>query len=460
MTQSVIALLPTLAVSTVLVSFPAVGLVEAPSAEDPLSDQTITCEEMQRYPSRVFSGEIDLGTGTGSPTDVEYDCPRSLANLPMMGKLLGLAEDIRAEHGRPWCTGSIIHAQWRYYQFNLLEAGYAPGLLLKDNASLESRSSQRIFEYLEFWSYQGKFNFNKHKSFLNEIRSVRPALGDYYRRQLGFSPQASRQLADQAIAIVVNRAAGSFPGDEWDHIQRDLETARIAQGPRATLTSWLPTADPSDLRFALQVALLTGMDNERIQLLLDHVDELNQGDESLLFFATSNRKNMRSLIGRGARVDYENGFGKTALYYAIQDNDLASAKYLVEAGADVNHRYRTPDKGDWDCAYAIEGTARTPLMHAAQHADAAMLNLLLRKGAKLDDLDGVKWNAADYAYERKRIDNERFLNERGLFSPRHAADACAEKLGAESLGAAVNLPGWSACFDLLPEGMDSKVFDD
>ena len=41
-------------------------------------------------------------------------------------------------------------------------------------------------------------------------------------------------------------------------------------------------------------------------------------------------------------------------------------------------------------------------MHAAQHADVAMLKLLLASGARLADLDGVGFNALDYARMGRR----------------------------------------------------------
>src|ERR1044072_8567325 len=78
-----------------------------------------------------------------------------------------------------------------------------------------------------------------------------------------------------------------------------------------------------------------------------------------------------TLLSRGAQADYQNGFGKTALYYAIELNDLPLVELLLSSEADVNHRYKDPPgKDDYmaQCAYDISQWRRTPLMHAAQYA--------------------------------------------------------------------------------------------
>jgi len=53
-------------------------------------------------------------------------------------------------------------------------------------------------------------------------------------------------------------------------------------------------------------------------------------------------------------------------------------------------------------------------MHAAQHADVAMLKLLLARGARLDALDGMGFNALDYARLGHRPANAALLAGLGL----------------------------------------------
>src|SRR5580692_2612342 len=57
--------------------------------------ETITCADMRRDPTAVFSRTIDLGSSIYTPTDIDYDCEESLSQRPFLTRLLRLAEDIR-----------------------------------------------------------------------------------------------------------------------------------------------------------------------------------------------------------------------------------------------------------------------------------------------------------------------------------------------------------------------------
>ena len=169
------------------------------------------------------------------------------------------------------------------------------------------------------------------------------------------------------------------------------------------------------MRTALNIALLLQRPAGHIALLVDRVGPLDYGDEPPLLFALRNHRNVRFLLDRGAKIDYQNGFGKTALFYAIGLNDHKLVELLLDRGADVNHRYALVTKKDaFDCAYNIEHTARTPLMHAAQHADVSMLKLLVRRGARLHEVDGMGYNATAYALNADRPSNSTHLKSLGL----------------------------------------------
>src|SRR5207249_10944248 len=100
------------------------------------------------------------------------------------------------------------------------------------------------------------------------------------------------------------------------------------------------------LHMALNVALLRQRPPAHLTLLVDRVGSLNYGDESALFFALRNHRNVRFLLDREAKIDYQNGFGKTPLFYAIGFNDRPLVELLLGRGADVNHRYVSSDKKD------------------------------------------------------------------------------------------------------------------
>ena len=91
---------------------------------------------------------------------------------------------------------------------------------------------------------------------------------------------------------------------------------------------------------------------------------------------------------------------------------------LIAHGANINHAYKTaselrPD-GD-QCIYPdLLHTGRTPLMHAAQNSNVAMLKLLVKHGARLGATDDLDYNALDYAYMAKNKANEAYLRSLGM----------------------------------------------
>jgi hypothetical protein len=180
----------------------------------------------------------------------------------------------------------------------------------------------------------------------------------------------------------------------------------------------LKTSSPAEIDQALKAALLHNQSKQVIALLATHLNPIDNGDESALFFALHNKKYIQLLLNKGAAIDYVNGFGKTALFYAIENNTHSIVKYLLQKGANPNHPYKSKaelKKEDvFECKYQIEHTKRTPLMHAAHHSDIKMLKLLLKYGTRLNDLDELGFNALDYAILFKQPKNAQFLRSKGL----------------------------------------------
>jgi len=158
-------------------------------------------------------------------------------------------------------------------------------------------------------------------------------------------------------------------------------------------------------------------------VLLKRGARINVGDESALFFSLRSSEHMKFLLRRGANVNYENGFGKTVLFYAIEYKDFEMVKLLLGHKADVNHCYKSKEeikKISWEDfpfyqSYCmLTHNKRTPLMHAAQHGNAALIKLLLEHGANLNTRDQEGCNASDYARGGKKSENMLFLKSLGL----------------------------------------------
>lgn len=81
-------------------------------------------------------------------------------------------------------------------------------------------------------------------------------------------------------------------------------------------------------------------------------------------------------------IDHENIDGHTALQLAARNGDLATAKLLINYGANVNVQ---------------DGAHRSPLISAASHGHNAMVHLLLENGADITHKDFQEKTAMDSA---------------------------------------------------------------
>jgi ankyrin repeat protein len=84
-----------------------------------------------------------------------------------------------------------------------------------------------------------------------------------------------------------------------------------------------------------------------------------------------------------------NGIGETALTYVVIENHLVAARFLLNAGADVNTR---------------DHSAETPLMHASGLNYQEMVALLLEHGADVNAADQFQETALFKAVQRGSVE--------------------------------------------------------
>lgn len=416
-------------------------------------DGQLTCQDMRTHPARVFTGDVDLGSGSGSPIDVDYGCPESLAGQKFMQKLLALAEQIRAEEGPQVCTGTIIKAHWRYYNFSLAEAGFSPQTLARHGmasppaanwasfarAKRDERNAD-VIPYFKQWAEQSPSNLALYNAFTAEFDRTLPILIAHYERKLGLPRKAAQAAASSAMWLVLLRATGSFMKSDLQPQSTLLDLVRNSRTSPAEIAQALssgkddPDVQPdTEVYRALAAALLNNRSVQIVAPLVDRLppealQRLGKGNEPLLSFAIKDTQNLAYLLGKGAPVNAANDFGKTALFYAIDANNHDTARMLVQAGANVNQAYKSAKElrpGDDECVYPnLRHTRRTPLMHAAQHGDVEMIKMLLQAGARLDAADDLGYNALDYAALGSNKDNARYLKSLGLElgAPKYTSD--------------------------------------
>lgn len=421
---------------------------------DPFADKQLTCDEMKKFPERIFSDGIDLGSGSGSPIDVDYGCPESLSQQKFLQKLLDLAEQIRRDGGPQICSGTIVHALWRYYHFSLAEAGFSPRKLLSNTTSARvgidwnafaredgNDEKTRVFRYFKQWSERSLFNLRLYSDFTTEFNRVLPRLSKHYEQKFRLSRSDAQSAAKNALMLVVQRAAGSFPSD---NLEPDSALVQLARDSQATPSDYRRALGDDmgernqyteeDVYQALIVALIHNRPLPIVSALTERLspETLQRPDESkepLLSFALGYQQNLKYLLSKKAPVNAANDFGKTALFYAIGSSNHEAVETLLKYGANVNHAYKSgkelrPD--DDECTYAgLNHTGRTPLMHAAQNSDVQMLKILVQARPRLDVSDDLGFNALDYAVLGKNKDNEIYLRSLGLEfgAPKYTSEA-------------------------------------
>lgn len=130
----------------------------------PLADADVSCDEMRRFPKQAFKYGLDLGSGYASSTGFDYKCPDSLASLPFMARVLGLAEAVRGEDRSSLCPGSLVYAIWRYYFYSLAGAGIAPTISI-ENRKQNGRPSTDT--YFRQWAEESPHNFQPYRAFID-----------------------------------------------------------------------------------------------------------------------------------------------------------------------------------------------------------------------------------------------------------------------------------------------------
>ena len=389
---------------------------------DPFYDNELTCAEMANHTRYVFTDtDPDLGSGTNSPLDVNYDCSQSIASRPFMKKLLGLAETIRGADVPQMCSGTIVDALWRYYQFDLTEAGFAPGLFAANGASTDEQ------QYFKQWAELSPYNYRTYRQFISLSEKTQKKLVKYYETSMRIPSGTARGAAQNVINAIGRRAAGAFQSSS---LLPESALVRMARDPASRpvdverfYNTGGAAVSPSDTYRALKTALLHKRSAPFVSSLLDHLTSaqlksLSLTGEPLLSFALQDHALLELLLQHSVPVNAQNPFGKTAIFYAIQSNDLNAVRILIAHGANINHAYKTaselrPD-GD-QCIYPdLRHTGRTPLMHAAQNSNVAMLKLLVKHGARLGATDDLDDNALDYAYMAKNKANEAYLRSLGM----------------------------------------------
>ena len=178
---------------------------------------------------------------------------------------------------------------------------------------------------------------------------------------------------------------------------------------------------------------------------------------------------IKILLGRGALIESPDDKGFRPVHHAIRNGELAAAALLMEHGADIeaqdneyqhNALYLAVRYGYLEIAQLLlqkkphlrewSGQGATPLQCAAYYGNLAMIELLLKHGADINERGRYNYTALHVASERS-CSAARLLLEYG------AAFATKHPRGIEPLTAAVLAGNVSLVLLFIEKGADYQI---
>lgn len=290
--------------------------------------------------------------------------------------------------------------------------------------SLKAAYPKFIAEYALY--YQNYFDMDAAAAKQTAERAYRFLLDRvFYARQSG--PQMNPNYSEGIIAgpeTPLDIIANQFMEKALAHaaLPKPEVTDRSERAIRARKN--LKTGNARRYRTALRLGLLAGGETALMRDLFDALKPIS--DENLLghsekiqakeeaprqfmiddFFLASagNAEMMAFFLEQGAQADLPtNYFGKTALMYAAQNNDLDTVSLLLKNGADPNRA--TQYDGSY-CLRPLTRDARRPLTYAAEYADPTLILTLLEAGADKAAKD-TEGNSISWYLDRNKTLSER-----------------------------------------------------
>ena len=253
----------------------------------------------------------------------------------------------------PFSTGSIVNVFKAYAYANYLDIKYQPDF------KAEKIEDWRKFPYTE-WSVMSYYNFKKFKNVINY--------------EIGYS---------KAVDLLKNHYIKTFNAKP----DQALNAALIALNPPSSQIFKRITSNN------LNYLLLTGASWEKIKKHL--TSDINAA--KLLELSIAHPQNLQQLLKLSqSSPDEPNEFGKTPLQTAAQYGYLESVKILLNAGADINHQTNPSNCYSDYGIECIHNGKRTALMYALQENQAEVAQYLLDNGADIKLTDSLEKTALDY----------------------------------------------------------------
>ncbi|MBR8464030.1 ankyrin repeat domain-containing protein [Campylobacter sp. faydin G-24] len=387
-----------------------------------VSSYAITCESL--------SDKSAFKTQPKNFADISeelFSCDKSILNLNEIKELLKLAKIIRGEN--PNCVGSGVYDEnFNKFRWGILKAGYAPEIYKNTLAKPDVAEAQKDAQmtYFRYWGNLYLYNFLKHKQFLKAYNEAQTPLVKFYESRgidAGSAAYYATSVVNEFLSFAVGKEYTQKSRGKMSEIQQILSDKNLNLNYLISLL-YNKNYTQFELTNMLNTALLNEQRVDVLNEILKRGADINIGDETPLFYALKNIKNVEFLIKQGANVNHKNLFGKTALFYAVEFKDESLIRLLLEYGADTNATYidtntknamlNMGDQRFYENTCALEHTGRSVFMHAAAHADASILALLVSAMVDINLIDEIGFNAMDYAIINGNNNAIEYLKTLGL----------------------------------------------
>ncbi len=226
-----------------------------------------------------------------------------------------------------------------------------------------------VEKFLKHWSLQGIWNFNLYKDYMSGKNKAALSLTGHYRKKNINFPKGYETLAKNVISNLIKSTVYVSADDYQEEMIGNLL-------PHLKLNEAVLYKEPEDVD---KIINLYTANELKISLLLT-----SSG------FPTATKK----LLDKGVDSNFCNYWGKSALMQAAQYSDIASAKLLLNKGANINARTFEPENS-YFMALCLKAYYRTAMMYAAWQGNEETI-LFFMKNAQANtfniaDTNGHKW---------------------------------------------------------------------
>ncbi|EOX7446765.1 ankyrin repeat domain-containing protein [Campylobacter coli] len=358
--------------------------------------------------------------------NIASSCKESLKNQDFTKKLYAISNEIRGSNSS--CNGVAYLPKLQQFDFLLLKIAIDPIAYQKtlDTPENLEKKYDILRSYFRYWAYQSIGNFRLYKAFWKEYNNAIEPLEKYFESNFNFDKGSNIYYTSNALNEFLNWAVGETK------IYKDISPlAKVLSNKKHSITYiqdfiYTNNLNRDELTIGLQAALLNQRNKDILNLLIRLGARIDEGYENALFYALENYDNTKFLLELGLNVNSANTFGKTPLFYAIEFKRKDIVSLLLEYGTDVNKKYINDNEKlalsaniGGNTPYfitfcALEHTSKNVLMHAAAYGDVEILKMLVAKGADINEIDDLGFNALDFALAANQKDNANYLQSLGL----------------------------------------------